>query len=94
MFRDECTMCVWGKGAAPGEVRGGMAERRGYRKARHHITTQLQPVCGGAYGSSPFPTGPQTEGTFGGDERTSGKERDDVPSGLLSFCSNESSCGR
>lgn len=42
-----------------------MAERRGYRETTHHITTQLQPVCGGAYGSSPFPTGPQTDGTWG-----------------------------
>lgn len=28
-----------------------------------HITTQLQPDAGGAYGSSPFAKGPQTEGT-------------------------------
>lgn len=28
-----------------------------------YITTQLQPDAGGAYGSSPFAKGPQTEGT-------------------------------
>ena len=80
--------------AAPEWIGEGMAERRGYRKTKHHITTQLQPVCGGAYGSSPFPTGPQTDGTYKSDEAPSGERcRHDAPDGLLSFCSSGSSCG-
>lgn len=56
--------CGCGVRSSPGMEREGMAGRRGYRKTRHHITIQWQPVCGGAYGSSPFPTGPHTDGTF------------------------------
>jgi hypothetical protein len=29
-----------------------------------HIMTQLHPFAAGAYGSSPFVTGPQTDGTY------------------------------
>lgn len=68
----------------PGMERVGIAERRGYKKTTHHITTQLQPVCGGAYGSSPFPTGPQTDGTFGSDQAMSRGEigQHNAPGGL------------
>lgn len=63
-----------GERESPERERRGMTVRRGYRKITHHITTQLQPVCGGAYGSSPFPTGPQTDGTFGGYEAMRGRK--------------------
>lgn len=42
-----------------------------------------QPVAGGAYGSSPFPTGPHTDGTYAGagkgqasDSRTGAKKKE------------------
>jgi len=47
------------------EIEAGVANAAAAadREIQLHIITQLQPCAGGAYGSSPFPTGPHTEGT-------------------------------
>ena len=50
------------KGASYDFTTNGAVLRTNSTTPRYYITTQLHPCAGGAYGSSPFVTGPQTEG--------------------------------
>ena len=50
----------------PGRLQDGEDGTNSDGGAAHicdYMMEQLQPWAGGAYGSSPFPTGPQTDGT-------------------------------
>lgn len=52
-------MNVWAQvGGWGGEIDGIRCSRNQF-----HMIMHLHPFVGGAYGSSPFPTGPHTDGT-------------------------------
>ena len=65
--------------------------RSGKGRYNNHIIIQLHPWAGGAYGSSPLPTDPHTDGTYrqtGVWNQITEASLMDVRGGLSLFCSN------